>query len=164
MTTHVSGWAKRDAPVSPEAWSWQTHRRDQPPRAMLRCRPLAGAFIEESSGTARANRGSMRNTKHCLPKKTAFVPRFAYGCVGIGMSVVPVCASCTEDVRDAVPPPTVYPAVFDGSAADAPNNDAPPPVVFPAVVDSGPDAPGAERDAPDAANDAADASTDASWD
>jgi hypothetical protein len=30
-------------------------------------------------------------------KRTAFVPRLAYGCFGVGMGVIPLCAGCSPD-------------------------------------------------------------------
>jgi hypothetical protein len=67
-----------------------------------------------------------RNIRPLSRKKTAFVPRIAYGCVGLAMSVVPLCASCSTD--DGGGGPHVDPCFpcgpIDDSGLDSTGGDA----------------------------------------
>jgi hypothetical protein len=84
-------------------------------------------------------------------KKTAFVPRLAFGCVGLGMGVIPLCVACSSDDKGAVSI-GIRPAIFDASAEgdapgvdipDASGTDAPTVGIIPYVPDAS-----AEADAP----------------
>jgi hypothetical protein len=56
----------------------------------------------------------MRNSSHGKSRrKTAFVPRLAYGCVGVGMGVIPLCVSCSAG--DSTPSVGVEPYLGSGS-------------------------------------------------
>jgi hypothetical protein len=40
-------------------------------------------------------------------KRTAFVPRLAYGCVGLGMGVIPLSVGCTAATAGSTDPPPI---------------------------------------------------------
>ena len=55
------------------------------------------------------------------PKKTALVPRLAYGCVGAGMAVVPLITlptGCSDDAGAHIDPAMTFDSGFDADAAD----------------------------------------------
>jgi hypothetical protein len=109
----------------------------------------------------------MRKTSLAL-KKTAFVPRLAYGCVGAGMSVIPLCVSC--GALDGGSQSVGILAFIPDSSTDAPTVG----IIPDANVDSGPPTigirpyvpeAGVDTDAPDPGGDAASSTTtDASGD
>lgn len=71
-------------------------------------------------------------------KKTAFVPRLAFGCVGLGMSVIPLSVACGSG-KDDPPSVGIIPYIPDASA----EADAPTVGILPYVPDAS-----AEADAP----------------
>jgi len=81
------------------------------------------------------------------PKKTAFVPRLAYGCVGVGMGVIPLCVASSSACSD---PPSV--GIRAAYTPDAPSGDD---ASFVGIIPYIPDA-AADNDSPDAGVDGGD--------
>jgi hypothetical protein len=111
------------------------------------------------------------------PRKTAFVPRLAYGCVGLGMGVIPLCAassacnsgpvsSTSSDVDASDLDTGIVPYIpDDASASDGvhpyiPDDASASDGVAPYIPDASPD--GDARDA--GGEDASHSTTDASGD
>jgi hypothetical protein len=81
----------------------------------------------------------LRNRKNDSSKKSSFVPRLAFGCVGAGMSVLPHVVGCSSSgagftgivpyIPDAAAGPDagftgILPYIPDASADDAGEDDA----------------------------------------
>jgi hypothetical protein len=77
-------------------------------------------------------------------KKASFVPRLALrAAAGVGMSVVPLCVSCSDGAPTGPVGPVIYPASIADAGRDAADANA----------TASPDADAAATDAADAADD-----------
>src|SRR5580704_12650034 len=75
----------------------------------------------------------MRNSSHGKSRrKTAFIPHLAYGCVGVGMGVIPLCVSCSAG--DSTPTVGVEPYLGSGSASGGAGSSGAPTIgIHPAI-------------------------------
>src|ERR1700692_1377979 len=79
--------------------------------------------------------GMQERSKNGSPRRSAFVPRLAFGCATLGMSVVPVIVASTACARSPAPV-GILPAIPPDAS---PGEDSGFTGILPYIPDAGPD-------------------------